>query len=157
MPDQSPFGGLKGPVLVSACLLGVKCRYDGTSQDAGPLLDVPGVSLVPVCPEQLGGLPTPRPRAHLVGGDGHAVLQGRALVEDEHGREVTPAFVRGAGQVCLLAEKLHARYAVLKERSPSCGTHVVWVEGSVCGGRGVTAAMLEARGVCVMNEQGLKA
>jgi uncharacterized protein YbbK (DUF523 family) len=92
-----------------------------------------------------------------VGGDGHAVLQGRALVEDEHGREVTPAFVRGAGQVCLLAEKLHARYAVLKERSPSCGTHVVWVEGSVCGGRGVTAAMLEARGVCVMNEQGLKA
>lgn len=157
MSDQSPFGQLEGTILVSACLLGVKCRYDGSSASGTSLWAIPGATLIPVCPEQLGGFPTPRPRAHLVGGAGEDVLRAAARVLDEHGRDVTGAFVLGAEQVCFLADKLQVRYAVLKERSPSCGTHAVWVDGLLCEGRGVAAAMLMGQGVRVMNEDGLKA
>lgn len=155
MPDQSPFGRVMGTVIVSACLLGVGCRYDGSSRETPSVLEMSGVTLIPVCPEQLGGLPTPRTSAQFTGGDGDAVIRGTARVVDSLERDVTGAFLRGAKQACMIAERLHARYAVLKERSPSCGTHEVWVDGRVCAGRGVTAAMLAERGVTVMNEDGL--
>lgn len=141
--------------MLSACLLGVCCRYDGSSRETPSVLEMSGVTLIPVCPEQLGGLPTPRPSAQFAGGDGDAVLRGSARVVDSHGRDVTGAFLRGAVQACILAERLHVRYAILKERSPSCGTHEVWVDGLLRTGRGVTAAMLAEQGVIVMNEQGL--
>ncbi len=118
---------------------------------------MPGIIPVPVCPEQLGGLPTPRPPSHLEGGDGGAVLNGTALVRDEDGRDVTAAFRAGACEVCRIARMVHAQVAILKERSPSCGTRVVWRDGELVAGCGVAAAMLKARGVCVMNEDGTRA
>lgn len=154
MSDQSPFGRLTGPVFVSACLLGLRCRYDGTSRPCRAVLDIPCITVIPVCPEQLGGLPTPRPSAGFAGGDGDAVLGGTARIVDAQGRDVTPSFVLGAGQVCMLAENLHVRHAILKERSPSCGTHLVWQDGALCPGRGVTAAMLVRLGIDIMNEEG---
>jgi len=156
MPDQSPFGRLEGTVLVSACLLGVNCRYDGSSKVSRPVLEIPGIAIVPICPEQLGGLPTPRPSAQFTGGDGEAVMKGTARLIDARGRDVTAAFLVGAEQACLLAGKLRARFAILKERSPSCGTHVVWVEGRQCEGRGVAAAMLAGLGVSIVNEDGVR-
>jgi uncharacterized protein YbbK (DUF523 family) len=114
-----------------------------------------GVVLIPICPEQLGGLATPRPSAHLVGGDGQAVVDGKAHVVTEQGQAVTAAYLLGASQACKIARILRARYAILKERSPSCGTHAIWIEGLLLDGPGVTAAMLSARGVCIMNEDGL--
>lgn len=133
-------------VLVSACLLGVRCRYDGTSNPARELLTQPGVRLVPVCPEQLGGLPTPRPPAWLVGGTGRDVLAGRARVVNVHGEDVTQQFVKGAQETLRVARACGARRAILKEKSPSCGSCTVYVDGELTSGEGVTAALLRQHG-----------
>ncbi|MDH4317629.1 MAG: DUF523 domain-containing protein, partial [Desulfobulbaceae bacterium] len=85
-----------GVVLVSACLVGMCTRYDGkVKPSTGCMEELRGQVWIPVCPEQLGGLPTPRPAADLVGGDGVAVLAGRAAVITKEGRDVTESFVRG--------------------------------------------------------------
>lgn len=102
---------------------------------------------MPVCPEQLGGLSTPRPRSHLTGGDGRAVRNGRACVANEQGKDVTGAFLRGADECVRLAGLLGARRALLKQRSPSCGYGVVKVDGEETAGAGVAAAALEAAGL----------
>jgi uncharacterized protein YbbK (DUF523 family) len=135
--------------------VGIQCRYDGSSSTHRSILKIPGIVLIPLCPEQLGGLATPRPSAHLVGGDGQGVVGGKAQVITEQGQAVTAAFLLGASQAVKIARILRARYAILKERSPSCGTHAIWIEGHLKDGLGVTAARLSAQGVCIMNEDGL--
>ena len=155
MHRQSPFGRLEGPVLVSACLLGIRCRYDGSSKTRRSILKIQDIIIIPVCPEQLGGLPTPRPNAYFVGGDGAAVVKGSAFLRDIHDQDVTHAFLFGATQVSKVARILRARYAILKERSPSCGTHAVWIEGKLQRGYGVTSAMLKDLELSLMNEDGL--
>jgi uncharacterized protein YbbK (DUF523 family) len=95
VPRKSAFARLEGTVLVSACLLGIQCRYDGTSKIHRSLLKIPGIVFIPICPEQLGGLSTPRPSAHLVGGDGQAVVGGKAQDITEQGQAVTAAFLLG--------------------------------------------------------------
>lgn len=152
MKDRFDLSGIGGPVLVSACLLGISCRYDGTTRRCACITGLHDVHLVPVCPEQLGGLPTPRPSARLAGGDGAAVVRGEAGVVDASGRDVTGAFLHGARQVCLLAGLMGVRLAILKERSPSCATHEVWTTGGLTRGLGVTAAMLRDMGIAVVNE-----
>lgn len=112
----------RNPILVSACLVGVKCRYDGESRtDPRVLRLFRAGRAIPVCPEQLGGLPTPREPAEIVGGDGQDVLDGRARVIDKSGRDVTASFVKGAEQVLFLARQTGAKRAILKRKSPSCG------------------------------------
>ncbi|HPC47654.1 MAG TPA: DUF523 domain-containing protein [Deltaproteobacteria bacterium] len=145
---------MAGKVLVSACLLGVRCRYDGAARPVQELMGLEGIYPVPVCPEQMGGLTTPRPSARIVGGDGEAVLKGTARVIDAEGKDVTMNFLLGAQEVCALAAALGVRYAVLKDRSPSCATSEVWAEGRIGCGMGVTAAMLRGMGVILLNEFG---
>jgi uncharacterized protein YbbK (DUF523 family) len=137
----------QAPILVSACLLGQACRYDGGSKLHPALVAELGERALASCPEEAGGLGTPRPRAALVGGDGLALWRGEARVVDENGRDCTRAFQRGA--VLALAHCLArgARSAILKERSPSCGTHEVWIEGSPRPGMGVTAALFQRAGL----------
>ncbi len=122
-------------ILISACLIGVNCRYDGRGKiNHGLLTRLKGRNLLPVCPEQLGGLPTPRPPAMLVGGDGFMVLQGMARVLTvETELDVTSAFLKGAEQCAYLARILGVKKCILKSRSPSCGLGPV---------PGVTAARL---------------
>lgn len=133
-------------MLVSACLLGVRCRYDGTEKACPDLLELFGrLWLVPVCPEQLGGLPTPRPSAVLREGDGRDVLQGRGRVVNEPGDDVTGAFVRGAHEALRLARLCLVRLVVLKDLSPSCGLRTPYCDRAG-GGMGVTAALLAAEG-----------
>ena len=111
-------------ILVSGCLLGISCRYDGTSHPCENLQDfIRGQGpAVPVCPEQLGGLPTPRPPAALVGGDGFDVLAGRArVIRVRDGVDVTAAFLAGAKECVRLVKLLKLDRAVMKSRSPSCG------------------------------------
>jgi len=121
-------------VLVSACLVGLCTRYDGKIVDnpdcRAKLADY---LWIPVCPEQLGGLPTPREAADLIGGDGEDVLAGRARVCGKSGTDYTEAFIRGARQVLQLAESQEVSAVFLKARSPSCAVH---------GTIGVTAALL---------------
>lgn len=100
-----------------------------------------GYRWIPVCPEQLGGLPTPRTAADLVGGDGHDVLAGRASVIDSQGRDVTAPFILGARQCLAIAQTQGITTALLKARSPSCGVNLR---------AGVTAALLTANGIKVI-------
>ncbi len=139
--------------LVSACLAGLPTRYDGSDRlREGVLeaLEASGYAWVPVCPEQLGGLPTPRPPCWLRGGDGRDAWAGRAAVVTAGGEDLTGAFLGGARAVAALARRTGARLAVLEEGSPSCGVHRVHVDGRETAGRGVTAAALEEIGVQVL-------
>jgi len=100
-----------------------------------------GRNWIPVCPEQLGGLPTPRTPADLVGGDGHDVLAGRAAVIDRQGRDVTQQFISGARQCLEIARARNVTTALLKAGSPSCG---------LTPATGVTAALLADHGIKVV-------
>jgi uncharacterized protein YbbK (DUF523 family) len=137
-------------LAISACLLGIACRYDGRrlpSPERYPL--DPAVSVVPICPEQLGGLPTPRPAAQISSGSGEDVLDGRARVLDDAGRDCTAAFVRGAQETLRLCSLLGVRRAVLKSESPSCGVGTIHRGGACAAGDGVTAALLRREGIAV--------
>jgi uncharacterized protein YbbK (DUF523 family) len=124
--------------LISACLLGLKTRYDGKIiSSAACRMAVEGGICIPVCPEQLGGLSTPRTAADLAGGDGHDVLAGRSRVISRTGEDVTENYIRGANQVLEIARQQKIIKVFFKARSPSCGlTPKV----------GVTAALLQAAG-----------
>ncbi len=127
------------PCLVSACLLGLCTRYDGKIQAHHPCLAaLTGTVCIPVCPEQLGGLPTPREPADIVGGDGNDVLAGTAGVITKSGIDLTAQFIRGAEQVVQIATLQNISMAFLKARSPSC---------AVTGKIGVTAALLKSAGI----------
>ena len=133
-------------LLVSACLLGACCRYDGASK-AHPLAErlVKAYACVPVCPEQLGGLPTPRPPAERRGD----------RVVTAAGADVTAQYRRGAEETLRLCRLFGCGAAVLKERSPSCGrgsVHDGTFTGGMTAGDGVTAALLEAHGIPVYGE-----
>lgn len=109
-------------ILVSACLVGLCTRYDGSCKpDERCRRQLSGQHWIPFCPEQLGGLPTPRTAADLTGGDGHDVLIGRAKVIDRAGRDVSEQFIRGAHQVLKIAASQRIKHALVKARSPSCG------------------------------------
>ncbi|RNB52876.1 DUF523 domain-containing protein [Brevibacillus gelatini] len=143
--------------VISACLIGCECRYDQKScLDEGLEQLLRDGKVIPVCPEQLGGLPTPRPPAEIVGGDGNDVLDGRAKVIDRTGRDVTAEFLAGAYQALRLAKTVGATSAILKENSPSCGSSFVY-DGHFAGkkvpGAGVTAALFRRHGIEVKSEQ----
>ena len=136
-------------VLVSACLLGVSCRYDGQSK-AYPLMDelCRRHEVVPVCPEIFGGLPTPRVPAERQG----------ERVATKTGGDVTAEYRRGAGEAVRLAQTLGCTVAVLKERSPSCGSGQVYdgtFTGTLTEGFGVAAERLMAAGIRVIGESEL--
>lgn len=135
-------------VIVSACLLGLKTRYDGNDAlNAEVLKELKGAIPIPVCPEVLGGLPTPRPRAEIDSGDGTDVLDGASSVVDENGRDRTTAFLSGAEAVLEIARLTGARVAFLKEKSPSCGVTLISKKGAHEAGLGVTTALLQKKGI----------
>lgn len=155
--DQPP----PPPLLVSACLAGVHCRYDGaTLPDAEIVALVAAGDAVAVCPETAAGLPTPRGAAEIVGGDGYDVLDGRACVLTVTGEDCTEAFRRGAEQVSREATARGVRTAVLQARSPSCGAGAIHdgrFAGRVIPGDGVLAAALLRAGVSVESRRGAQA
>jgi uncharacterized protein YbbK (DUF523 family) len=124
----------KSLYLVSACLVGLCTRYDGTIKPNATCLDfLAGHNYIPVCPEQLGGLPTPRPAADIINGNGFNVLRGEASVCTKDGTNVSAPFIQGAKQVLQVAQSQAVTAVCLKARSPSCAVH---------GCIGVTAALL---------------
>lgn len=140
-------------VLVSACLLGVNCRYNGVPVEdraVTELLKREDITLIPVCPEQLGGLPTPRKPSERKGD----------LVVSSEGEDRTEAFAKGAEEALRIAKLYGCEAAVLKERSPSCGNKEVY-DGSFTGtlvpGEGVTAELLRRNGVKVFGESEIEA
>ena len=133
-------------ILVSACLLGCACRYDGNSKANDAVLALMQQhTLIPVCPEQLGGLPTPRPPAERQDG----------LVINNQGRDVTHEYTRGAQEALQLYNLYGCEAALLKARSPSCGSGVIYdgsFSGALTAGDGVCAQMLKAQGIRVADE-----
>jgi uncharacterized protein YbbK (DUF523 family) len=146
-----------GPVLVSACLAGRACRFDGSSNEDDVIARVVAEGrAVLACPEVDGGLGTPRPPAEIVGGDGDDVLEGRASVRTKEGRDVTAAYVRGAERALEAARRAGARVAVVKARSPSCGRDRIYdgtFSRTTRAGDGVTAALLRRAGITVVTEE----
>lgn len=137
-------------ILVSACLLGVACRYDGKSK---PVDEVIALSerygIVPVCPEILGGLPTPRIPCEIKGG----------RVMNRAGEDKTAEYARGAEEVLRIARLLDCNTAVLKKKSPSCGSGEIY-DGSfsakTVSGDGVCAGLLKQNGITVLDEEQIK-
>jgi uncharacterized protein YbbK (DUF523 family) len=145
------------PVLVSACLLGRACRYDGRHNRDSELereLAAKGCEVVPFCPEEEGGLGTPRPPAWIQGGDAEAVLAGEARVVTGAGADATAGFLDGARKALALCRARGITEAYLKERSPSCGTRFTHADGALVPGPGVTAALLGSQGIAVQGVEG---
>ena len=137
-------GEERRPLLISACLLGLPCRYDGASKPIGAA-ELRSLreryTLVPVCPEQLGGLATPRIPAEV---------QPDGSVRTREGVDVTEAYRRGASAALAVAQSAGAELAVLKSRSPSCGTGEIYdgtFTGTLRSGNGITAALLAENGI----------
>lgn len=146
-------------IIVSACLAGLNCKYDGGNNHVLEIekLVAQGKAL-PVCPEQLGGAPTPREAAEIRVFSGEDVLAGRARVMTKSGDDKTEAFIKGAEEVLKIARMAGAKQAILKERSPSCGCTYIYdgtFSGSKHPGRGVTAALLASKGIKVYSEETL--
>ena len=149
-------------VLVSACLLGEKVRYNGADAASGSRILQDWVRegrVVPFCPEVAGGLGVRRPAAEIQGEGGASVLDGPGRVRTRSGEDVTGAFLRGAELALRAAREGGARLAVLKDGSPSCGSGFVY-DGSFSGNRsaeaGVTAALLGRSGIAVFSETRLE-
>jgi uncharacterized protein YbbK (DUF523 family) len=139
--------------IVSACLVGINCRYDAKNELRDELLAVfRRGELLPLCPEQLGGLPTPRPPSTMIDGDGYDVLDGKTRVINQRNDDVTENFIRGAKEVLKIAKVLNVKEAILASRSPSCGCERIYDENSdkTVRGDGVLTALLNRNGVSVV-------
>lgn len=138
------------PIIVSACLAGVRCRYDGDHRrnDAVARLVIEGKAL-PVCPEQLGGLPTPREPAQFTEGDGEDVLSGRGGLRTATGADSSDPYRRGAKEVERMALEIGARRAILCDKSPACGTTRIWRNGELVEGQGVCTVLLRKAGLTI--------
>lgn len=146
-------------ILVSSCLAGIPCRYDGKSQSNGEVVElVSRGRAFPVCPECLGGLPIPRFSAEIIGGSGEDVLAGKAKVmarTPDGDIDVTSAFIKGAYCALQAARSVGADTVILKANSPSCGCGMIY-DGSFSGakrkGNGVAAALLKANGLDILSK-----
>jgi len=142
-------------ILVSACLLGLDTRYNGLCKKNDSVVDFLSSAewtIIPVCPEQLAGLPTPRPATQFAHGDGDSVLAGAGSVINSARENMDKLFIKGANQVLTIAQMNHCTRAILKERSPSCGLHQICREDRMVEGHGVTTALLKNHGITIFNE-----
>ncbi len=143
-------------ILVSACLIGVDCKYNGRNNKNDKLMDyLENKTVIPVCPEQLGGLCTPRIPAEIVGGSADDVIDGKAKVINKEGLDITGEFLKGAYETLKICRTLDIKKGILKEKSPSCGINQVYdgsFKSKLIDGYGITAALLMKNGVDLKSE-----
>jgi len=145
-------------ILISACLLGKRVRYDGNTltvidQKLQDWIDNGWV--VSVCPEVDAGMSIPRVPAEISNGDGHAVLMGKATVMTKAGDDVSDFFIKGASIALDLCRQHNIKVAVLSESSPSCGSTTIYngkFSATKIGGVGVTTALLSEKGIQVFSQ-----
>ena len=127
-------------ILISACLVGLNCKYNGKNNyDEKALQLVKSGEAIPICPEQLGGLSTPRNSAEI------KIINNEVHVFDNENKDVTDAFVKGANEVLKLAKELNVKKVILQSRSPSCGVGKIYsgnFDGKLIDGNGILAQML---------------
>lgn len=135
-------------ILVSACLLGINCKYNGGNNFNQKVFDiVKEGKAIPVCPEQLGGLKTPRIPSEV------KIIDGKRYVVNSEGKDVTEQFEKGAIEVLNIAQKLGIKKAVLKSKSPSCGVNKIYsgnFDKQLVDGNGITADLLIKNGIEVI-------
>ena len=146
--------------LISACLLGIKCTWDGTDRykNDRAIQLFEGDTLIPVCPEQLGGLKAPRLPQEIQGGTGGDVLDGKCRVKNSDGQDVTREFTMGAEETLRIARELKVRHFIGKARSPSCACGQIYdgtFSGRLVDGDGVTSALLKRNGIEAITEEDL--
>lgn len=147
---------MPGNVLVSACLIGLSTRYDGDHNRCDQLLDYlqrEDLTAIPICPEQLAGLSTPRPKVWFSDGDGEAILDGSGVMIDEEGHDMHAPFLKGAKMSLEIARLNRCDRAILKQKSPSCGCRTVHRNGEIVPGMGVTAALFKRHGIELLSEE----
>lgn len=134
--------------FVSACLVGMQCRYDGGDErDSSVLREISGKKIIFGCPESLGGLPTPRLPSHITSGTGEDVINGASTVVNEKGENVTEYFLKGAETAYEIICRWKITKAFLKSKSPSCGITSIKRNGCIIHGSGVTAALLKRNNI----------
>lgn len=147
-------------ILVSACLLGINCQYNGENDLTKKLMEFlkNKGEFIAVCPEVLGNMPIPRDGSEIVGGTGKDIIAKRAKVKSTKGIDMTKKFLKGAEQVLKIAKKNNVEQAILKAKSPSCGVGTIYdgtFSHKLIEGDGVTAALLRKNGIKVMTEKDL--
>ena len=144
-------------ILVSSCLVGEKCAYDGKARTIGAIKELcDQFGCVRVCPEIAGGLGCPRGFHEISGGTGKDVLEGKARVLSFSGEDRTKHFVRGAEAALKKALQSSVSIAIMKARSPSCGRGRIYAgkfDGTLRNGNGVTTALLLRHGIKVFTEE----
>ncbi len=150
-------------ILISSCLLGSKVRYNGTDiKPDNEILEkiIRENEIISFCPEVSAGLPIPRTPAEISSGGGEDVISGSSKVKDKTGADVTEEFIRGAELALELCRKEKIELAVLAERSPSCGSSLIYdgtFSGRLVKGKGVTTALLEKSGIRVFSQFSISA
>lgn len=147
--------------LISACLLGIKCAWDGTDKyrNEEVIKIFKAEDLIPICPEQLGGLNTPRLPQEIQGDSGEDVLDGKCKVKNINGEDVTEQFIIGAVETLRTAQQFNIRQFIGKSGSPSCGCGKIYdgtFSKKLVNGDGVTAALLKREGIEVIREEECK-
>ncbi len=141
--------------IVSACLLGIKCKYNGKSNFNEKVFDLYKKDiLIPVCPEVFAGLGVPREEIYLTT-DGFDVIIGKGKILTKSGKDVTEKVLKAVKFIANLCKKLGVKEAILKQKSPSCGCGKTYINGELKEGYGVLAAMLIQKGVKVVTEENL--
>ena len=144
----------KAPIIVSACLIGKRCRYNGEDKaHAGVIRFLSGKKYFAVCPEKLAGWGVPRPPVEFRGGGVEKVLRGDARIEDSSGRDRTNSLMKGVAGALRRALRLQPSAAILKEKSPSCAVKKVYRDGKLKRGQGLFAYALRRSGVKVRSEE----
>lgn len=139
--------------IVSSCLAGIQCRYDGSHCANGVVKKlVETGEALPLCPEVLGGLPIPRKPCEIIQKEG-----GQRVISKD-GRDVTEYFVKGADKVVKIAKILGVKKVILQSRSPSCGFGQIYdgtFSGKLISGKGITAQRLIEKGISIYNENNI--
>lgn len=143
-------------IVISGCLCGIKCKYNGEDNGNKNIIEMARkYGFIPICPEQLGGLSTPREPSEIVVGNAKDVLRGNGKILNIKGQDVTEQFVKGAMESLKIANMFGAKVAILKSKSPSCGYGEVY-DGSFKGvlkeGNGVTAELFLQNGIEIYTE-----
>jgi uncharacterized protein YbbK (DUF523 family) len=158
MDKERPSSEKREPILVSACLLGLPTRYDGKAKRSHAVIDYlqrENLLPIPVCPEQLAGMSTPRDKTFFRTGDGYAVLAEQGEVISTSGQSMNEVFCLGAKLTLQIARLSHCNRALFKERSPSCGVHQIYRGNECVQGVGVATALLSNAGISVLSEEDL--
>ncbi len=145
--------------LISACLLGMRCTWSGNDNKNDRAIELSKVeTLIPVCPEQLGGLATPRAPQEIQGGTGEDVLDNACRVLNRNGEDVTTEFITGAEETLEIVRQLNIKEFIARSRSPSCGCSQVYdgtFRDRLIDGDGVTTALLRRSGIRITPEEDL--